>query len=388
MKDKKIIDLNKRRKKLNFKKLLRALRIPIGVFAVIIAIFLSARLVGKVATSNITDSIRQIGTVFSDGKGYPYSLKSLNARKTDAIGDRLMIISSDESLVLDSRAGELFRYQLGNAESKVITSNGRALVYSNGSGKVILQSKTEILGTVEEPRAVVTAALAENGRFATSRLTESARSVLTVYDSKFGKEFEWECAEERITAIALSPDGKRVAVTATGVENAEIYSRVIIFNTKKYEPICDQKFSGTLFLKIFAPSKNTVIAVGDNKTVVLGKNGEKVDELTYAENSISLVESDDKGHVAVCRSEFGGAKSSVTVFKKNGARAGEISIHGDSASIDIGSNKIVTVVGDEIIVYNFKGEEKDRFRTESSPSQVIFCDGGVYAVENGFIRKY
>ena len=154
MKDKKIIDLNKRRKKLNFKKLLRALRIPIVVFAVIIAIFLSARLVGKVATSNITDSIRQIGTVFSDGKGYPYSLKSLNARKTDAIGDRLMIISSDESLVLDSRAGELFRYQLGNAESKVITSNGRALVYSNGSGKVILQSKTEILGTVEEPRAL------------------------------------------------------------------------------------------------------------------------------------------------------------------------------------------------------------------------------------------
>ena len=201
MKERKVIDFQKTKRKINFRKLLRALRIPIVAIAVVIAVFLSARLIGNVATSNATDALRQIKSVFSKGTGFPYSLEKTDVKKIDSIGNRLLILSGEESLVLDRKAGEQFRLQLGNAESKVITSNGRALVYSNGSNKVILQSKTEQLGTVEEGGAVVTAALSEKGNFATAHTDKSGKSILTVYNRKFGKEFVWSCANERIAAI-------------------------------------------------------------------------------------------------------------------------------------------------------------------------------------------
>lgn len=387
-KDKKVIDFEKTKRKINIKKLLRALRIPIVAVAVIIAIFLSARLIGNVATSNATDAIRQIKSVFSSGGGFPYSLESREVKKIDSIGNRMLILCSDESLVLDRKAGEQFSYQLGNAESKAITSNGRALVYSNGSNKVILQSKTEQLGTVEEEGAVVTASLSKKGNFATSHMDKNGKSILTVYNRKLEKEFVWSCADERITAISLSDDGKRVAVAAIGVENAEIYSRVLLFDTSESEAVYDMKLSGTLFLRVYCSTKNSVIAVGDNRTVVFGKDGGAVDELTYAENSISNVESDDKGNVAVCVSEFGGSRTSVTVFKKNGKRACAFSIDGEPSDVDIGSGKVAAAVGGEIIVFNFKGVEKKRIQTDNSPSQVFIVSGDFYTVESGAICKY
>ena len=388
MKDKKVVDFQKIKRKINFKKVLRALRIPIVAIAVIIAVFLSARLLGNVATSNTTDALRQIKTLFSDGEGFPYSLHGGDVKKIDSIGNRLLILSSDESLVLDSKAGELFKCQLGNADSKIITSNGRALIYSSGSNKMILQSKTEQLGMIEEDGAVVTAALSSKGFFATSHMDKSGKSILTVYNRKFEKEFVWSCANERVSAISLSDDGKKVAVAVIGVENAEIYSRVLLFDVRDSEAIYDMKISGTLFLKLYCSSKNAVIAVGDNRTIVFGKNGEALDELTYAENSISIVESDDKGNVAVCASEFGGSRSSVTVFKSNGKRAVTFSIDGEPTSLAVGSNKVAAAVGSEVIVFNFKGAEKKRVVSENSVSQVLIISGDCYVVENGEICKY
>ncbi len=388
MKEKKIIDLQKIKRKINFKKVLRALRIPIVAIAVVIAIFLSARLLGNVATSNITDALRQFKTLFSDGEGFPYSLQDGEVKKIDSIGNRMLILSTDESLVLDSKAGELFKYQLGNADSKVITSNGRALVFSNGSSKVTLQSKTEQLGTIEEEGAVVTAALSSKGLFATSHIDKNSKSILSVYNRKFEKEFVWSCANERISAISLSDDGKKVAVAVIGVENAEIYSRVLLFDIRDSEAIYDMKISGTLFLKLYCSSKNAVIAVGDNRTIVFGKNGEALDELSYAENSISIVESDDKGNVAVCASELGGSRSSVTVFKSNGKRACRFSVDGEPISLDIGSGKVALTAGSEVVVFNFKGVEKKRIVSENPVSQVFVVSGDCYLVENGEIRKY
>ncbi len=387
MKEEKIIDLNKRRRKLNYKKFLSALKIPIVILAVVAALILSARLVGKVAMSNVTDSLRQIKTIFSKGQGFPYATGD-DVLRVEAIGNRILILGEDNSLVLDGKAGEQFRLQLSNASSKVTALNGRALIYGNGSQNVIMHSKTEQLGSVKENGAVVTAAISENGWFATTYASEGTHSVLTVYNNEFEKEFIWQCADERINAIALSPDGKSVAVSAMGVENAEIYSRLMIFNTKESAPVYDSKINSTLFLKLYFPSKDTVVAVGDNKTLVIGKDGEKKNELAYAENSFSLSATDEKGNVAVCRTEFGGTRSAITVFKKDGSTACSVTVQGEATGLDVSSNRVAVTCGSELVVYNFKGEEKERFQTSAPATQVMICSGKFFTVEDGKICKY
>lgn len=388
MADKKIINLNKRRNKKLVKKIFMILRIPIVVLAVAAALFLSARLLGNVAVSNITDGVREIKTVFSRGEGYPYSLDSLNYRKVTNIGNNPLLLYDDSSIVLSSSAGEFFSANLGYGDSKVITQNGRALIFSNSSNEVVLQSKTEILGSVAEKGTVVAAGLADNGYFATSYSSDEYQSVLSVYNRHFEKVFQWNCSQERIADISFSGNGRNLVVAAVGAQNAEIYTRILVFNIGDNEPKVDKKYSGTLFLRVAYTDSNRIIAVGDNKAVVLAKDGEPVDELVYSQDSITAICIDDSGNTVVCYEEFGGSKTGIVRFSQSGKKTCSFAVEGIPDCIAAEGGRIAVVNGNEITVYTSNGNESRKTQTEHTVSDIFYCSGDIYAVENGALCKY
>lgn len=387
-KDSQIIDLEKKRTEITLKKLIRFLRIPIVILVVIAAIFLSVRLMGNVAVSNITDGLRQVKTLFSSSSGYPYSLDNVELNKITAIGGDIMLVDENSSTVLDEKARVRYDSQLESADSKVISKNGRALIYSESSSKVVLQSKTETLGTVTADKGVVTAALASNGSFAISHPSDKAQSVLTVYSNRFKKEFQWNCSGERIASISLSDNSKRVAVSAVGATNAEIYTRFLLFKTDESEPVTDIKYSGTLIYKTVYTSSEKIIAVGDNKTVVFNSKGEILEEVTYSEDSVSAIASDSNGNTVICLDEYGGSKSRILIYKSNGKLSGEINLNGVPEAVDISDNRVAVALGSEIIKFSYKGKELDRIQAHGSPSHIVVTSGSVYTVESGNIRKY
>ncbi len=388
MAEKKIINLKKKRNAITAKKVFKWLRIPLIVLVVAVALFLSARLMGNVAVSNITDSIRQVKTVFTKSGGYPYSLETLNYRNVVPIGGGPLVIYDDSTLVLNAAADEIYSIQLGYADSKAVTRNGRALVYSPSSNEVILQSKTEKLGSITEKNPVTAAAIAENGGFATSHAADENQSILSVYNNRFKKVFQWNCSQEFITDISLSSNGKRVAVAATGVENAEIYTRILIFDIKSSEPEVDIRYNGTMFLRIVYTSSNRVIAVGDNKTVVHNKKGEVLDELVYSEDSLIAVCADDSGNTTVCYEEFGGSKTGVARYSAGGKKTCSIVIDGLPDCVAAHAGRIAVASGNKITVYSSNGKESKVIETESPVAKVFICSGTVYTVEGGSIHKY
>ncbi len=384
----KIIDLKKKKNELNFKKLIKFMKIPLVVLVVLVALFLSIRLMGNVAVSNITDGLRQIKTIFSSSAGYPYSLENKELGKLETVGGDVVIVSEKNLSVLDSRARLRLGTQLDSADSKIIGKNGRTLVYSNSSPVISLLSKTEVLGSVTEQSPVVTADLAENGSFACSNSSEKAQSVLSVYNNRFNVEFRWNCSGERIAAIGISSNGKKVAAAAVGTKNAEIYSRLLIFDTDETDPVADITYSGTFIYRIIYTNGNRIIAVGDNKTLVYNSKGEKLDEFTYTAESVSAICSDDNGNTVICLSEFGGAKTRIVVYKSNGKRSAEVIVNGAPGGIDIADNRIAVILGNDIVKLSYSGKELDRISANGSPVRVAVTSGSVYTVESGSICKY
>ncbi len=388
MAEKKIVDLNKFRNKKLAKKILNLLKIPLVILAVVAALFLSARMLGNVAVSNATDTLRLAGELFHKGGGYPYSADISRLKKAVPIGSSPLLIYDDSSVVLGSSANEVFSLKLSSADSKVISKNGRALIYSNSSNDVVLQSKTEELGTVREDGAVVAAALAKNGYFATSHSTEANQSVLSVYNNRFEKVFQWNCSQERIADISLSSNGKKLAVAAVGAENAEIYTRIIVFNINSTEFLADVKFPGTLFLKVALTSSNKVIAAGDNRTVVITGKGEAVDEIVYPEDSILAVCVDDNGNTVVFYEEFGGAKTGMVRFSSSGKKTCSETLDGIPDGVTAYGGKIAVANSNEITVYSSSGKITRTFETKSQSSEIFCCSGEIYTIEGGTVCKY
>lgn len=388
MAEKKIINLKKKRNANIAKKIFRWIRIPLVILVVAAALFLSARLMGNVAVSNITDSIRQVKTVFTKSEGYPFPLETLNYRNVVPIGGGPLVIYDDSTLVLNAASDEIFSMQLGYADSKAVTRNGRALVFSPSSNEVVLQSKTEKLGSITEKNPVTAVALADNGGFATSHAADESQSVLSVYNNRFKKIFQWNCSHEFITDISLSGNGKRVAVAATGVENAEIYTRILIFDVNSSEPKADIRYNGTMFLRVIYTSSNRVIAVGDNKTVVHNKKGEAIDELVYSEDSLIAVCADDSGNTTVCYEEFGGSKTGIVRYSASGKKTCSIVIDGLPDCVAAHASRIAVASGNKITVYSSNGNESKIIETGSTVARIFICSGTVYTVEGGSIHKY
>ena len=388
MAEKKIINLNKKRTEITLKKVFKWLRIPLVILVVAAALFLSARLMGNVAVSNVTDGIRQVKTIFTKSKGYPYQLETLNFRNAVPAGGGPLVVYDDSTLVMNAAADEIFTMQLSYADSKAVTRNGRALIYSPSSNDVILQSKTEKLGTVTEANPVTVAALAENGGFATSHAESENQSILTVYNKRFKKIFQWNCSREFITDISLSSNGKKVAVAASGVENAEIYTRIIIFDVNKSEPVADIKYSGTMFLRVIYTASNKIIAVGDNKTVVHNKKGEVIDELVYSEDSLIAVCADERGNTAVCYEEFGGSKTGIVRYSDSGKKTCSIVVDSIPDCVAAYAGRIAVASGNTVTVYSSNGTESKVIETENPVAHIFICSGTVYTVEGGSIYKY
>ena len=388
MADKKIVDLNKFRNKKLAAKIFNFLKIPLVLLAVVAALFLSARMLGNVAVSNATDSLRMVGELFRKGDGYPYTADISRLKKAVPIGNAPLLIYDDSSVVLNSSANEIFSLQLSSADSKVISKNGRALIYSNSSNDVVLQSKTENLGKITEDGAVVAAGLAKNGYFATSYSTEVNQSVLTVYNNRFDKVFQWNCSQERIADISLSSNGRKLAVAAVGAEDAEIYTRIIVFNINSSEPLADVKYQGTLFLKVAFTASNKIIAAGDNRTVVITSKGEAFDEIVYSEDSILAVCVDDNGNTAVFYEEFGGAKTGMVRFSSSRKKTCSETLEGIPDCVTAYGGKLAVANSGVINIYSSSGKITRTFETQSLPSEIFCCSGEIYTIEGGTVCKY
>lgn len=387
-KDKTIINLSKVRKQLTTKKVFRLLKIPVVILVLFMAIFLSARLLGNVATSNITDAIRAIPSLFSRSGSFPYDSDSLTFRKADLIGNDIIILTTDNAKVISSAVKEREICQLDSADSKVITENGRALIFSNSSGKVTLHSKTEKLGSIEIDSTVNTAALADNGYFAVTYPSEKSQSIIEVRNSRFKKVFQWNCSKEFISAIGLSDNGKNVALAAINSQNAEIYSRLVVFSIRKEAPLVDLRFDGTTLLKVIFTSSDKIIAIGDNKTVVIDKRGKIISEEKYSESSLVATDSDDSGNTILCYREFGGSKFRLIRYLSSGKATCNQTIDYVPDSLSIRSSRFAVSSGNDIRIYSTKGAELKTITAENPVKSLLLSSNNVYTVESNSICKY
>ncbi|MBR4728299.1 MAG: hypothetical protein IK080_10475 [Clostridia bacterium] len=383
-----IVNLNRERFWLLLKKVLRVLRIPLIVIAVLGLLLFGVRMMGEVAASHLNDAVHDVRMLFSKGAGYPYALEAYQTRHVAMIGGDPLVLTRESCTVLDGSADTVQHTQLLSADSRAVIRNGRALIYSNTTGALMMLSRSRQLLTQDVLSGVATAALSENGSYAIVTAGEKARSTVRVYNRRQVLQFQWDCAEERISSVALSDNGKQLAVLAVGAENAEIYSRLLLFRTDGNAPQLEQKYPGTLMLKVIFTSEGKLIAVGDNQTVALTRKGDKTTILSYTADSLNDIETDDRGDVLLCYDALGGAKATVVRLDAKGKKTCEITTEFAPSGYAVSGAGFALADGSRITVYSAKGAEKRTTDAAGEVTQLLSAGRRIYTVENGVIRRY
>jgi hypothetical protein len=152
--------------------------------------------------------------------------------------------------------------------------------------------------------------------------------------------------------------------------------------------MADVRFDGTLFLRVAYTTSGRVIAAGDNRTVVLNKKGELLDELVYSEDSLCAICVDGNGNTVVGFKEFGGSKTGIVRFSASGRKTCTFSVDGVPDCIVADGGRIAVATGTEIAVYSSGGKQTKDIQTDNPVSEMFICSGTVYSVQGTSVVKH
>ncbi len=376
----------KERQKKTFGKMSLAIRIILIVVVVISLLFIAANVFGNVTFSNVIDSVKDSFTNIEPGEGYPLEVGTGTVKDLTMIGDTLVTVRNDDVSVLNNTAKKTSMYLHSYSKPMTSVANGRMLVCDRITGRYMIVNRTSSLFTAELESEVYACTIAENGCYAFSLETESASSIVSVFDSKFTKLFDFKCVDEYIIGLSFSPNGKNVALIGIGSKDAYLYSRLYVINIKDQTVTSTVDFDGESLNNVFYSDNKTIIVVSENSYTIVtdGQNKEKVN---FGYNTISRFCADSSGNFAVVLSKYGSIDSgAIALLDSKGKELFSLDIDCKIESMDYDGKTVCIVDSDNVVrTYNKKGKLLGQTKLDAAAQDITVGGSHCYALCYGSI---
>lgn len=344
--------LNRVRRKRSVKRNLRYLLIFLAMAVGVAACVLGVQMVWQ--SSWVEKAAMQIASI-GNGGGYPVTLEGKTVRQMQAFGPDLAVLTDTTFQVHNSSAKVIqnTQHHLSNPQARY--SSVRALLYERGGKKAAVYSSKRVLHEKSFDNAIFTGAISDSGTWAVA--TQGTRDVALVYVyNKAGDElFIWH-SQERVADVALSPDGKTLAVTTLVAQDGILNTNVWLFDVgskkqTKTITLADQMVVGTHFL-----NNSEFFAVTDRQSSVITKNGVVKYQYGYSGQTLSGYSFGQGKYLAVVLGDYENFKeSTLLILDSKCEEVGKASIESQILDLYAG-DKVTVLTQDGILEYSFTGE--------------------------------
>ena len=246
------------RKKRN--RTIRRICIVVILLALVVAIILNRDNLTPDAISNwLSDSL----SADSSEEGFPVGLPSGETVSLLGVGENVALTTQTNVYFYSPRGREMRSIQHSCKSVQAKAGGDNLLVYSVGGNRVLVETKTKNMATVETGNKIITGEISHNGRFAIATESDVYTSEMSVYDKAGNAVFKWTPSGSVITTLALSEDGRRVAAATVYTEGGVLMTGVHLFETGKSEALFSYKLKDEIAVSLEV-HKNSVRVVGNS----------------------------------------------------------------------------------------------------------------------------
>lgn len=359
------------------------LRTAVALLIVFGALFAASRTFATVPMSNLGDVFASFSV--KDKSTFPYAVDSASVIRMAPVGSGVCVLRAGRCDILNRSGKVLQTVQYTYSQPAIDTRNGRVLLYERGGTRYMLLSKTKTLYSGETQQSILTAALADDGRFAVATTAESAKSVLTVYKASGREMFSFKCVSEYVTDIAFSGGG--VAVTVSGVQDAQPYSRLLLLSFKETEPKADLRFADTIFFHVHSSGKTTAACSKSLFTVM--RSAEKEREDAFDSDTLQFFCADEKGRSTMILLPYGNEYASkLRGLQANGKVAFEVEC-GEKILAAARSSSYTAVLTDQaVLTYNNSGTKVGTLTLTDSARDICLSGQNLYILFHDRIERF
>lgn len=336
----------------------------IGVCAVLvgaIVIFCATRPTG------IGEWTKDYFAVGDEANGYPLSFSEFSANSMVTANNRIFVLGESEIRCYDSDGGKLFNRMHGFNSPIMRASKIRCLTYDLGGTQYRIDTVSDEIKTAKTENRIINGDIADNGSYAIATAAEKEAALVTVYDMNGTEKYKFRSAQRQLTRLAISPNGKKIAVCTVSAENSVLSSKIMVYSTDKNEPIYTESFDDEPFYSMKFDGNSRLCAVGSKR--FFSTDFEDKKEYQFSNSSPEKVQFTDDGDVLICLSNA--SNSSQHTLKLFSAKAEEIN------SFDITGSVSAMSAGDDIYIlsntldkYTYDGEKIKSFDIQAGVSGV------------------
>ena len=250
--------------------------------------------------------------------GVIYQINSDNVRSMNAYAGGVAVLTNSSLKYLDSSGRELESNKHNYSAPVMKVCEKNVFLFDKGGVGYRLEKNTSVFSEESAPGPILCGTVGKKGNYAFSVNNDAGyQSHILVYSAKGKKQFEWGSASDYCCNLALSDAGGRVAVAVLGAENAEYYSKVMLFSFRSGSPVFSVDFSDETVFDLDFVSSRKLAVYTDRGVYLINQNGISTPLLEYPANELRAADVNRNGLRAVVTAPFGNDQTPiVTVFSE------------------------------------------------------------------------
>ncbi len=267
---------------------------------------------------------------------FPKSIEGSELYDAYASGSVIYTLSDTNAEIYNFSGKQIFSRQHDFNAPMLSTSSQRALLYDAGGKNIYVYNYGDVVDEIKTKREIYCADISRNGTIAIATKSDSYASEVQVLSKGGSVKFIWYSATEIINNVALSNNGKRLAVSTVDTSGGNFKSKVYIFKYSSAEPVHVFSYDDTVVYSLNTVSSKRFSVVTD-KTVdfIKWKGGARNQSVnTY---SLNLYRICGSKNIAVRGNK---SNNTITVFSSTGKTVAEFEFLGAVNDVSYKSGRI------------------------------------------------
>ncbi len=334
------------------KKLEQRRRFKTG-FTALVAIVAIVLILQLLLPAGIAETVENLTALAGSG-GYPITLESNDTKQVVTAGNCYHVLTNTRLYAFGNNGKKLLSETHGYEEPVLKTSKTRALLFDQGGNEARVYNLRGLKCSVSTDQNIVTGAVSDCGVFALVTRADTYASAVLVYKKNGELLFEWDSATDTVNNVAVSDNGKIIAVSAFRTESGKYHSKISIIHFDSATPAWSEETEDGLIYGLFA-SKAGFYAVSEHRIAYIhwSKGKQKEQSSDY---SLMAFRENDGAAVAVFNRQSDRTDNRIFLFSAKGVLKSQFEWKGEISDIEVRRGHIYCMSDTDLFLFGNEGE--------------------------------
>lgn len=183
---------------------------------------------------------------------YPIEFESKNTENVVAKSNFYYVLTDSEVKAVTLGGKIIFTHTHGFENPVIKTSKTRALVFNQGGTDALIFNLDKVCSTIQTEKEIINATIGEDGTYALVTTADGYVAAVNVYKKNDKLLYQWFSSSDMVNNIALSQNGKKLAVSTLSTNVSGFNSKLLVLNFKSATPEFTKEYKGEIIYNLSA----------------------------------------------------------------------------------------------------------------------------------------